>query len=109
MIKENDRIKDEFYLDQVMQHCIDIELKIKIFEMNKSMCQGTPKDYEEYENTLAYWHINDNAPYDFSLDLFLLYQTKVNNYQILEVPVFLETGVMEKQKATEATENCVSN
>ena len=28
-----------------------------------------------------------NAPYDFSLDLFLLYQAQKNDYSVLEVPV----------------------
>lgn len=31
--------------------------------------------------------IFEKAPYDFSLDLFLLYQAKMNGYKILEVPV----------------------
>lgn len=31
--------------------------------------------------------LSENAPHDFSLDLFLLYQAKKNAYSVLEVPV----------------------
>jgi dTDP-glucose pyrophosphorylase len=55
MIFENDRINNEFYVDQTMKHMIDIGLKVKIFEIDKYICWGTPKDYENYENTIKYW------------------------------------------------------
>jgi len=55
MIKENDRINNEFYVDQTMRHLLDLDLKVKVFEVEKYICWGTPKDYENYENTMKYW------------------------------------------------------
>lgn len=55
MIKENDRINNEFYVDQVIKHTIDLGLKAKVFQIDKYLCWGTPKDYEAYEHTLKYW------------------------------------------------------
>ena len=55
MIEENDRINNEFYVDQVVKHCIDIGLQIKVFEIERYLCWGTPTDYENYEKTINYW------------------------------------------------------
>ena len=55
MIKENDRVKNEFYVDKTMKHCLDLGLKVKVFEVEKYICWGTPEDYENYENTIKYW------------------------------------------------------
>jgi dTDP-glucose pyrophosphorylase len=64
MIEENDRINNEFYVDQTMKHVLDLGLKVKVFEVEKYLCWGTPKDYEEYESTFNYWKEffkNENA------------------------------------------------
>lgn len=55
MIAENDRINNEFYVDQVIKHIIDLGYKAKVFQVDKYLCWGTPQDYENYENTLKYW------------------------------------------------------
>lgn len=56
MIKENDRINNEFYVDQVIKHVIELGYTAKVFQVDKYLCWGTPKDYENYENTLKYWY-----------------------------------------------------
>lgn len=55
MICENDRINNEFYVDQVAKHVLDMELKARVFEIDRYICWGTPKDYENYQKTLCYW------------------------------------------------------
>lgn len=55
MIAENDRINNEFYVDQVVKHVMDLGLKARVFEIDRYICWGTPKDYEEYEATISYW------------------------------------------------------
>ena len=55
MIKEKDMINNEFYVDQAIKHCLELNLKVKVFEIDRYICWGTPKDYEDYENTLKYW------------------------------------------------------
>lgn len=56
MIDKNDRINNEFYVDQIIKYCLINKLKVKAFKVDKYLCWGTPKDYEEYEKTLNYWH-----------------------------------------------------
>ena len=55
MIKENDRVNGEFYVDTVISHILDLGYSAKIFEIDRYIGWGTPKDYEEYEKTIQYW------------------------------------------------------
>ena len=55
MIEKNDRINNEFYVDQVIKYIIDSGLSAKVFVVDKYFCWGTPKDYEDYQNTVHYW------------------------------------------------------
>ena len=55
MIAKNDRINGEFYADQVMKYCLQNSLKVKVFEVDKYLCWGTPLEYENYEKTINYW------------------------------------------------------
>jgi dTDP-glucose pyrophosphorylase len=55
MIAENDRVNNEFYVDQVMKHCLELGMDTRVFEIERYIGWGTPKDYEEYQATLKYW------------------------------------------------------
>lgn len=55
MILQNDRINNEFYVDQVMKHCIELGLDARAFEIDRYIGWGTPRDYEEYQMTIKYW------------------------------------------------------
>ncbi len=55
MIYENDRVNGEFYVDQVMKHAIELGLDVRVFEIERYIGWGTPKDYEEYQATFTYW------------------------------------------------------
>ncbi|MGN0428167.1 MAG: hypothetical protein ACI4F0_10230, partial [Agathobacter sp.] len=46
MIAENDRINNEFYVDQVAKHVLDLGYKAKVFEIDRYIGWGTPADYE---------------------------------------------------------------
>ena len=54
MIAKQDKSGGEYYVDQVIQYAILNGLNVQIFD-GKYLCWGTPKDYEDYENTIAYW------------------------------------------------------
>lgn len=56
MIKENDRINNEFYVDQVIKHVLDLGYNVKAFQIDRYIGWGTPADYELYQNTFEYWH-----------------------------------------------------
>ncbi len=55
MIKKNDRINNEFYVDQVISHALQLGYKAKVFEINRYIGWGTPGDYENYQKTFTYW------------------------------------------------------
>ena len=55
MIAENDRINNEFYVDEVIKHTIELGLDARVFEIDRYIGWGTPKDYEEYTKTINYW------------------------------------------------------
>lgn len=55
MIALNDRVNNEFYIDQAIKYVIESGLKAKVFNVDKYFCWGTPKDHKDYQNTVKYW------------------------------------------------------
>lgn len=55
MIDENDRINNEFYVDQAIKHAMDLGYRVKVFEIDKYIGWGTPEDYINYQKTFEYW------------------------------------------------------
>ncbi len=55
MIASDDRINGEFYVDKVIDYCVAEDLRVKVLEVDKYICWGTPADYENYEKTVHYW------------------------------------------------------
>lgn len=55
MISENDRVNNEFYVDQVIKHALDLGYKASILDIDRYICWGTPADYEIYQKTYEYW------------------------------------------------------
>lgn len=55
MIAENDRINNEFYVDEVIRHAMELGMDARIFEVERYLGWGTPKDYEDYMATVNYW------------------------------------------------------
>jgi len=51
MIEKNSRTNNEFYVDVLMNEMIEAGLKVKVFEVDKYICWGTPNDLRTYE----YW------------------------------------------------------
>ena len=55
MIRKNDRINNEFYVDQTIKYVLDDGYDARIFEVDRYICWGTPRDYEEYQSTIKYF------------------------------------------------------
>lgn len=55
MIREGDRINNEFYVDQVIKHTLQLGHIAKVFEIDRYIGWGTPRDYELYQRTFDYW------------------------------------------------------
>lgn len=54
MIWKKDTHENKYYVDKVLQYCIDGGLKVGYFDV-KYIGWGTPADYENYEKTINYW------------------------------------------------------
>lgn len=51
MIIENIRSNNEFYVDEVINQIIELGYKVKVMEVDKYICWGTPNDLKTFE----YW------------------------------------------------------
>jgi len=51
MIRKDRRVNNEFYVDECINELIEEGLKVKVFEIDKYLCWGTPNDLRTYE----YW------------------------------------------------------
>jgi NDP-sugar pyrophosphorylase family protein len=51
MINENRRINNEFYVDECINNIVQKKLRVKVFEIEKYICWGTPDDLRTYN----YW------------------------------------------------------
>lgn len=51
MIRKDRRVNNEFYVDECINELIEEGLKVKVFEIDKYICWGTPNDLRTYE----YW------------------------------------------------------
>ena len=49
MISKNRRINNEFYLDIVLDECVQSGLKVSPFEVKDYICWGTPSDLKKYK------------------------------------------------------------
>lgn len=64
----NTRTNGEFYVDDVLNRCIEQGLKVKVFEVNNYICWGTPDDYETYLKFQKIFHDMPEHPYKIELD-----------------------------------------
>lgn len=55
MIAENDRINNEFYVDEVIKHVLEMGYIAKVFEIDRYLGWGTPYDHAVYMKTFQYW------------------------------------------------------
>ena len=52
MIDADRRINNEFYVDELMNVAVESGLKVKVLEVDRYICWGTPQDLSVYQ----YWH-----------------------------------------------------
>lgn len=88
--KRRNRAFSEYFLTLGMQTIASLMLKTFLDDIN-----AQPKIFSKnfYQNFLK-----NKAPYDFSLDLFLLYQAKKNNFAVKEIDVFFRKRLYGEAK-----------
>ena len=73
-----------------MQLVVLSALKVYLNDINAQPKMFTRSFYEK--------HLKKNAPYDFSLDLYALYQAKAHDYKLLTFPVYFAKRVHGEAK-----------
>ncbi|MBI3312835.1 MAG: NTP transferase domain-containing protein [Candidatus Omnitrophica bacterium] len=63
MIRKNDRVNHEFYIDQCMNYLIQSKLRVYVFEVTKFASLGTPDDLKCYEYWERFFRQADFHPY----------------------------------------------
>jgi len=58
--RQNITTNGEFYVDDVLNRCIEKGLKVHVFEANNYICWGTPEDYEEYNRWKGFFSKKSN-------------------------------------------------
>lgn len=55
MIAADRRINNEFYIDEAMNVLVEKGLRVKVFEVDRYICWGTPRDVETYHYWQSYF------------------------------------------------------
>lgn len=55
MIRRNDRVNHEFYVDTVVKYVRSLGYRAKVFEIARYLGWGTPYEYESYMASIRYW------------------------------------------------------
>jgi dTDP-glucose pyrophosphorylase len=76
MISENNKTNGEFYIDNMLNNCIKLGMKVKTFLISHYVCWGIPDEYETYNYWRNHFHLSDNHPY------LIFNDATLNNNQI---------------------------
>jgi glycosyltransferase involved in cell wall biosynthesis len=77
--RKNRNLIDELFTSG-MQLFVAVTLRVNINDINAQPKMFHHSFYDRF--------LKEDAPDDFSLDLYMLYQAKANNYQNIEIPVY---------------------
>jgi bifunctional N-acetylglucosamine-1-phosphate-uridyltransferase/glucosamine-1-phosphate-acetyltransferase GlmU-like protein len=69
LIDKNIRVNGEFYVDSLMGELIELDLNVKIFEIDDYICWGTPNDYETFVYWQSFFHKSPCHPYKLEKDI----------------------------------------
>ena len=69
LLKKDIRVNNEFYVDSLMGELIELELNVKILEVDDYIGWGTPDDYETFLYWQSFFHKNQNHPYALEKDI----------------------------------------
>lgn len=68
LIKKDIRVNNEYYIDSLMDELINLELNVKVFEVEDYICWGTPNDYETFIYWQSFFHKAKWHPYSLDKD-----------------------------------------
>jgi len=69
LLDKDIRVNGEFYVDSLMGELIELNLNVKIFEIDDYICWGTPNDYETFVYWQSFFHKAPWHPYKLEKDI----------------------------------------
>jgi len=68
LLEKNIRVNGEFYVDSLVNELLEMDLKVKCFEVDDYICWGTPDDYETFVYWQSFFHKVSWHPYSLTKD-----------------------------------------
>jgi len=68
MVEKNIRTGNEFYVDNMLNECIEQERTVVNFSVLHYICWGIPDEYETYQYWRRYFHKAEHHPYSIEKD-----------------------------------------
>ncbi len=68
LVNKSIKINGEYYVDSLMQELIELQLGVKVFEIEDYICWGTPNDYETFCYWQSFFHKSPWHPYCITKD-----------------------------------------
>lgn len=69
LLDKNIRVNGEYYVDSLMGELIEMDYKVKVFEIDDYICWGTPNDYETFVYWQSFYHKAPWHPYRLEKDM----------------------------------------
>jgi len=70
MIAKNRRVNNEFYVDEAINELIELGYKVKVMEIEKYICWGTPNDLRTFNYWQSFFYIDENFEYRIEKDIY---------------------------------------
>nr|MBL0702940.1 NTP transferase domain-containing protein [Sulfurospirillum sp.] len=68
LIQKDIKVNGEYYVDSLMGELIQMNLNVKVFEVDDYICWGTPDDYKTFVYWQSFFHKCDFHPYSLEKD-----------------------------------------
>lgn len=68
LIRKNERVNGEYYVDSLIGEMIDLDKNIKVLEVDQYIGWGTPDDYETFRYWQSFFHKCEWHPYRLEKD-----------------------------------------
>lgn len=69
MYEKNERVNGEFYVDSCLNELVEMNLKVKVFEIDHYIGWGTPNDYKTFKYWQSFFHKAAWHPYRLENDI----------------------------------------
>ncbi len=69
MYEKNERVNGEFYVDSCLNELVEMNLNVKVFEIDHYIGWGTPNDYKTFKYWQSFFHKVDWHPYRLENDI----------------------------------------